>query len=277
LVPVHVSIHDVSPAWAREVELALRAAGRVGARPALLVVPDFHGKWPLGEHPAFAARLRTLQAEGHEVYLHGFWHRTLPRWDAHDAAPGGNHVGNAAGRLRTFFRQRIVSAGEAEFAELDLAEAARRLDQGEKVLGAEGLTIDGFVAPAWSMPKGFVDLLGTRGYRFTEDHTHVYDPAAGRKRASVVLNYASRTPARLFSSVAYCRVAKHAKVAIPARVAIHPADMRFRLLRSEVDALLAWAAPDLTPRGTELLGAPESPCHEPQRATTTATGTRALR
>src|SRR5258705_553766 len=83
-------------------------------------------------------------------------------------------------------------------------------------------------------------LLVGPGYGFTEDHMRVYDPAAKRSRASVVLNYASRTPSRLLSSVAWCRIARPARAVLPARIAIHPADMRYALLRSEVESLLAW-------------------------------------
>jgi predicted deacetylase len=255
-VPVHISIHDVSPAYPREVDLALAAAAKVGAKPALLVVPDFHGRFPLAEDPAYAARLRALQAEGHEIYLHGFWHRADPRFDGD--GPSGD---DARARLRTFFQQRIVSAGEAEFGPLAEAEAAHRIDAGTRVLADAGLAIDGFVAPAWTMSRALLPLLAARGIRFTEDHTHVYDPVAGTKRASVVLNYASRTPARLFSSVAYCRVARALRVAVPARVAIHPADMRFRLLRHEVKELIAWAAPDLVVRGRDLLDGPPDEAH----------------
>ena len=73
---VHLSLHDVSPAWAAEMDLALSYCAEVAAKPALLVVPNFHGEWPLEKHPAFVARLRELQAAGHEIFLHGFFHRS---------------------------------------------------------------------------------------------------------------------------------------------------------------------------------------------------------
>jgi predicted deacetylase len=236
-MPVHLSIHDVSPAWASEVELALEYSADAGARPALLVVPNFHGEWPLLAHPDFCARLRELQSAGHEVYLHGLFHKSRPSGQG----------------LRWRFAQKVVSAGEAEFSDVTREEAIDRLEEGEATLMAAGLQIDGFVAPAWSMPSWLLPLLGERGYRFAEDHTHVYDPAASKKRASVVLNFASRTPARLFSSVAWCRLARHAKALFPARVAIHPADMRFTLLRDETRHLLAWGKGDWVPRGESLL------------------------
>ena len=100
--PVHVSIHDVSPASATELEEALAMCEDAGAMAALLVVPSFHGKWPLDRYPAFVDRLRTLQERGHEVHLHGFYHRA---------------DGDLKG-ARAFFAQRVASAGEAEFTEV---------------------------------------------------------------------------------------------------------------------------------------------------------------
>lgn len=239
---VHVSIHDVSPAWTSEVELALEYCDAIGVKPALLVVPNFHGEWPLLEHPEFCARLRDLQASGHEIFLHGFYH----------AAGMGTRGGSAAPGLSRWFAQRIVSKGEAEFSDVSRDEAVRRLEDGERVLREAGLTIDGFIAPAWSMPAWVHPLLAERGYTFSEDHLKIYDPRGHRARSSVVLNYASRTPMRLLSSVAYCRLAKHARAVMPARVAIHPADMRYALLRHEVRELLSWAEGNVVARASDL-------------------------
>ncbi len=242
---VHVSIHDVSPAWTTEVELALELAHGVGAKPALLVVPNFHRRAPLLGDATFCARLRALQAEGHEVYLHGLFHRS-------GESPQNGDGGRPRG-LRWLFAQKVVSAGEAEFSDVSRKEAEARLDEGERVLRDAGLRIDGFVAPAWSMPRWLLPTLAARGYRFTEDHVRVYDPAGGRARASLVLNFASRTPARLLSSVAFCRAASPLGALVPARIAIHPADMHFALLRAEVKRLLRWGRGDLVAKGAELI------------------------
>lgn len=243
-VGVHVSIHDVSPAWEREVDVALELAHEHGVTPALLVVPDFHGRAPLGDHPAFCDKLRALQASGHEIYLHGYYHRARTETD-----------GSLAERARHAFAQRVVSGGEAEFSDVSPDEARARLDRGERMLRDAGLSIRGFVAPAWSMPRWVLELLRDRGYGFTEDHLRVYDPARGRSRPSLVLNFASRTPARLFSSVAWCRVSRPLGRLLPARIAIHPADMQFALLRSETESLLRWArsGPGFVERGADLL------------------------
>jgi predicted deacetylase len=243
---VHVSIHDVSPLWEREIDVALGMAHARGAKPALLVVPNFHGKAPLGDHPKYIDRLRALERDGHEVYLHGFYHRSRG-WGEVDRSEAG-----AGGRLRHLFAQRVVSGSEAEFSDVSPSEAVSRLDDGERVLRDAGLTITGFIAPAWSMPPFVLKLLGERGYRFTEDHVRVYDPSHSRSRASVVLNYASRTPGRLLSSVAWCRIARPARRFLPARIAIHPADMRFALLRNEVESLLDWGRGDFAETGPAL-------------------------
>ncbi len=248
---VHVSLHDVSPAWEREVEVALEMAHAHGVRPALLVVPDFHGEAPLTAHPAFCERLRELQAQGHEVYLHGYFHQSRT-WTDHAAETATRGIGS---RMRYLFAQKVVSGGEAEFSDVSHDEALKRLDDGERMLRGAGLAISGFIAPAWSMPPWVLLLLGERGYAFTEDHTRVYDPASGRSRASVVLNYASRTPGRLLSSVAWCRIARPARRILPARIAIHPADMRYALLRGEIASLLAWAEGDFVDTGAALLAA----------------------
>jgi len=132
-------------------------------------------------------------------------------------------------------------------------EGRARIEQGERVLAGAGLRVDGYVAPAWSMPRWLLPLLAARAYRFTEDHLRIYDPAAGRSRASVVLNWASRSPTRLLSTIAWCRAAKRARALVPARIAIHPGDMGWLVLRREIEHSLAWARDDFVTTGAELL------------------------
>jgi hypothetical protein len=242
---VHISIHDVSPVWSAEVEAALELCEAIGARPALLVVPNFHRRAPLLDHARFCARLRDLQAQGHEVYLHGLFHRSADRYDS--AAPD-----RGTGRLAWLFAQRVASGGEAEMSDVSAAEGLERIQEGERMLVAAGLRIDGFVAPAWSMPPWLLPMLAERGCRFSEDHLRVYDPLAGRSRASVVLNWATRSPARLLSTVGWCRTAKYARALVPARIAIHPGDLRYRILRGEIQALLRWAHGDVVERAADL-------------------------
>ena len=133
-------------------------------------------------------------------------------------------------------------------------EGRARIDEGERILRDAGLAIDGFVAPAWSMPGWLLPLLAERGCRFTEDHLRVYDPAGGKRAPSVVLNWATRSPGRL---------ALHARV-VPGREARAPHPARahrdpprrhgtFLAVRREIEHLLAWAHDDFVARGVDLL------------------------
>ena len=215
---ISVSIHDVSPAFEREIDDALAACDQVRAKPALLVVPNFHGKWPLDRYPAFVDRLRELARSGHEIILHGFFHKS----------DGGS-----------FFAQKIASGGEAEFADLGRGEGEQRIDEGKKMLEDMGIAPAGFIAPAWQMARWVLPALASRGFGYAEDHLHVYDPAGGQRRRSLVLNFASRTPARLWSSVAFVRAATPFRRVVRTRIAIHPGDMRSEFLRREVRRVLA--------------------------------------
>jgi predicted deacetylase len=236
-----VTLHDVSPAFRDEVLTALELAHSYGVNPALLVVPNFHGKAPLDDHPKFCDELSAL-ALNHEIYLHGFHHKS----PSVDASP----VTSAA---RRFYYRRVVSESEAEFAELDRDHASALIDEGSRALNYAGLIPTGFIAPAWSMPPWLPTMLGDKGFAYTEDHTRVYAPMRGSSRSSVVLNYASRSPARLLSTVAYCRVAKHGGRLLPARIAIHPKDMRYALLRHELRELFEWSKGHVVRTGSDLL------------------------
>ena len=235
-MPVHVSLHDVSPACSREVELALSLAHEVGVKPSLLVVPNFHAKAPLGDAPAFVDRLRALERDGHEILLHGYYHLS-------GVAPlvlgGGGRP--APSGLRRLYAQHVVSGSEAEFSDVGEAEARRRIEDGLRVLADAKLSPVGFVPPAWSMPPWMLDVLASFGLRFTEDHVRVVDPTSRASRRTLVLNYASRTPGRLATSVLGVRALSPLERLLPARLAMHPADMGFSLLRSETKTALAWA------------------------------------
>jgi hypothetical protein len=69
-----VSIHDVSPALEAPVRALWDLCQSLGITPALLVVPDWHGEWPLEQYPRFVAWLRACEQAGAEIILHGERH-----------------------------------------------------------------------------------------------------------------------------------------------------------------------------------------------------------
>jgi predicted deacetylase len=243
---VLVTIHDVTPRFASEVETLLAFCERADIRPALLVVPDYHGNWPIERYPDFCARLRELQSCGHEIYLHGYYHQSAREDPDAVGLPSRGAIANALRTLtkpaRARYAQRWVSAGEAEFSDISPELAARKLNLGRNQLESIGLRLDGFVAPAWSMSHAILPLLANHGLHFTEDHFRIYDPVIERSRLTLLINYATRTLTRLAVTAAFARAGRVAAPLLPVRVALHPADLTSRLLNSEVPKLLAWAA-----------------------------------
>src|SRR3982750_2533581 len=109
-----VSIHDVTPALDSGVSRLWDLCTAHGVVPALFVVPNWHGAWPLEQHPGFVAWLRSRVAEGAEVVLHG---------ERHD------EVGLPRSRRQTW-RAWGKTDREGEFLTLDASGASLRLQRG---------------------------------------------------------------------------------------------------------------------------------------------------
>lgn len=240
-----VSIHDVSPKHEGRIDRLrdMIAAAGIGERYAMLVVPDFWGEWPLEHHPAFRARLRGWADTGVEMFLHGWFHRDL---SAHSSGADA-------------FKARFLTASEGEFLGLDRKAATERLLRGRALLeDVLGRPVDRFVAPAWLYSDDAKAALADLGFRIAEDHFRVWDPLAKRQLArGPVISYATRTRARLASSLAFSRVATMALRPLrDVRVALHPHDVDApSLLREIPRALAAFGRTHRPARYDELLAA----------------------
>lgn len=202
------------------MELFDRLAGP--ASYAMLVVPDFHGEWPVARFPSFQRWLRGQADAGVEVFLHGWSHRDDSR-----------HAG-AADR----WKASMMTAGEGEFLGLDEAEARRRLQAGRALIeDVIGQSVAGFIAPAWLYGEGAMAAIAAEGFALAEDHMRVWRP---KDRAVLsrgpVITYASRTPARLASSL---MVSKAATLGLgflkDLRFAVHPGDADSPPLMREIE------------------------------------------
>ncbi|MBC2650789.1 polysaccharide deacetylase family protein [Novosphingobium flavum] len=206
------SIHDVGPRFESEVDrLADLMAGVLGGpRFAMLVVPDHWGLAPLGEAPAFRARLRAWADQGVEMFVHGWYHKDM-----------AEHAGLAS------FKARHMTAGEGEFLGLSQVEAARRMADGKALIeDAIGRPAAGFIAPAWLYGEGAMAALREGGFALAEDHMRVWDPATGATLAwGPVVTWASRSRTRQLSSLAVAALARNTFHALDVvRVATHPGD-----------------------------------------------------
>lgn len=205
-----VAIHDVTPAYERQIEELYRLVDEFGVRRyALLVVPDWHGAWPLERFAGFTTRLRERATGGAEIVLHGLRHDEvgLDRSLAH--------------RARTFGR----TDREGEFASLPPAEAARRITTGLAALRACGLDPIGFVPPAWLPGRELSRVVREAGLAFTEDGG-VIVLADGRCIAAPATCWSTRRSWRAAGSVLVAALRLGLERGRPlVRVAFHPPDV----------------------------------------------------
>ncbi len=198
-----VSIHDVTPALEAGVLRLWEMCAARGLRPALLVVPDWHGECPLERHPGFARWLRERAGEGAEIVLHGERH------------------------------------SRGEFRALDRAAARERIERGVRSLRAVGLEPAGFVPPEWLARQDGHAAVRDAGLGFSEDQRSIRLFPPGRRVPSPAVRWSARTAARAWGSVAVARgrwlVQRRARYP---RVAFHPQDYADRCTTRDLPVTL---------------------------------------
>jgi predicted deacetylase len=205
-----VSIHDVTPALDKGVRKLWRLCASHGITPALLVVPNWHGSWPLEEFPEFVSWIRRCAEQGAEILLHGERHDEagLPRRLAHSWKAWGR------------------TSGEGEFLTLGEEQAQERIRRGLARLRALGLRPIGFVPPAWLAAPATDRALAAVGLGFLERSDRVQAVPSGRKVSSPAVRWSARTSWRAWGStvVADARWWLQGKAEWP-RLALHPQDL----------------------------------------------------
>lgn len=215
-----LSIHDVGPRFEREVNQLVDQFSRLsgGLNFAMLVVPDHWDQAPLAGDTAFRARLRGWSDQGVEMFVHGWRHRD-------DSSQGG-------------FKARHMTAGEGEFLSLYRTEALRRMVAGRALIeDAIGRPVSGFIAPAWLYGPGALAALRDSGFALAEDHMRVWRPSDDETLArGPVITWASRSRARIASSIAFAALARTALHALPTvRIGVHPGDTGVPKIIASID------------------------------------------
>lgn len=209
-----VVLHDVAPArWQaclRVLDALQRCAERAGVELplTLLVVPRMHGDSVLP--PAYLRWLHEMAGAGHELCLHGLTHRDEgPR-------PRG---------LRDWLLRRHYTAGEGEFAALSGEAARARLQEARAWARALGLTMHGFVAPAWLMNPASLEAVAAAGFTHSCTLRAVLALPQGRALASPGLVFSTRAAWRRQLSLRYnAWLARRARDARLLRLELHPHD-----------------------------------------------------
>lgn len=223
------AIHDAAPKWETEIQAIYQSLSEIAPaiRPALLVVPNFHGTAPLGDSKEFVSRLRQWISAGSEALLHGFTHL--------ETGP----VSPMEKPLR-WGLSKLLTAAEGEFLDLEPAEIVRRLNAGRAVLEETlGVSPAGFVPPAWLRNRHLFGALKPCGFSFTEGHRFVYNLQSDTRVSAPALTFSGRTKSRAAASVAWASLLEKSPLAwTDVRLAIHPADWTDPRLRQAVLSLV---------------------------------------
>ncbi len=217
------SIHDVTPAHAVAVQRLWAACRAAQITPALFVVPNWHGAWPLADSPAFVGWIHECVAQGAELFLHG---------ERHD------EVGQQR-TLSAHLRAVGRTAREGEFLQLDRWHARERIERGLRTLRALDLQPIGFVPPAWLALASTHSLVGESGLAFSEDAHGIHVHRASRVVPAPAVRWSGRSTWRAHASRAVAawqwRRSRRASVL---RLALHPQDLAHTVTaRAALDAI----------------------------------------
>jgi uncharacterized protein len=229
-----VSVHDVAPATQTVCDRIISELGTCGARHcSLLVVPDYHRQGASMQDPQFVSWLRGLEADGHEIVIHGYFHDRPER-----------ERESMLERLIT----RIYTQGEGEFFDLAYDEALRRITMARDHFRSAGLKPHGFVAPAW--------LLSSEGERAARDAEMEYTTRLRTIRdlrfcetfAATSLVYSVRNSWRRAVSRAWNGTLGRILKSKPLiRLGIHPPDFSYSAIWQQIVGLVGQLAPARTP------------------------------
>ncbi len=209
---IHLAVHDVSPVHWKVLGRMVSTLKDLGVhRYSMLVVPDYHGEWPLDAHADFCSWLRELAGEGVEMVLHGFRHQRP------DAPKGPADRARAA----------MFTRGEGEFLGLSRARAEKLILEGRsKLKVALGMETECFAAPAWLYSGGTMKALTDLGFTAAESRWRIWNPTTGKTLLRVpVANYAGGGPLRRVPAASWVGLYSGLfRGAGTIRFAIHPHD-----------------------------------------------------
>lgn len=210
-----VSLHDVAPATWRSCRQVLTAIREVADIPVtLLVVPAYWGQCS-AMVPGFESAMTDQLARGHELALHGYFHRDL----------------GAPCSALDWLRRRVYTAGEAEFSALTEREAAERLLLGQRWFRANRWPLSGFVAPAWLLSQeSWKAVRRSPDLEYVTTFTHFHALRTGESLRAPCLTLSARAPWHRAVSRAWAGMAcRHSRASL-VRLALHPRDAAYPAL-----------------------------------------------
>jgi uncharacterized protein len=228
-----VSFHGLAPHTQRPCQEFLLQLADLGVpRTSLLLVPRWHGMETILERPFFLRWLRSLEAAGHEICLHGLTHRA-------ETPPRG---------LLSALVGRFYSAGEGELYGIGREQAEARIREGLEIFAAAGLTTRGFVAPALLLSPAAREVLRRRDFEYTVTPRHLHLLGEDLRIAVPAVSFSTRS----FLRRSLSPLAGRARFAVSRRqpilrVSVHPQDLYEPGVRRALISVLRRALADREP------------------------------
>jgi predicted deacetylase len=229
-----VSLHDVAPNTQPVADKILSELTQRGVRHcSLLVVPDYHHQGASMQDRQFVSWLRNLEAVGHEIVIHGYFHERPSRAN------------------ESFFEKLVTQSytqGEGEFYDLGYDEAFRRIKTARDEFRAAGLKPRGFVAPAWLLSSEAERAARDAEMEYTTRLRNILDLRSGETFSARSLVYSVRNNWRRRTSLAWnAALRRMVKDNRLVRLSIHPPDFSHRTIWRQIVDLIKEMAPIRTP------------------------------
>jgi len=229
-----VSLHDVAPNTQPVADKILSELTQRGVRHcSLLVVPDYHHQGASMQDRQFVSWLRNLEAVGHEIVVHGYFHERPSR---------------AAESFFEKFVTQIYTQGEGEFYDIGYDEAFRRIKTARDEFRAAGLKPRGFVAPAWLLSSDAERAARDAEMEYTTRLRNTLDLRSGEIFSARSLVYSVRNSWRRRTSLAWNGILSRIVADNPlVRLSIHPPDLSHPAIWRQIVDLISEMAPIRTP------------------------------
>lgn len=229
-----VSIHDVAPSNRDVVESIVARLARLGVQVcSLLVIPNYHHRQPIVEDPSFLSWLRDLEAQGHEIVIHGFFHKRPSRPNE---------------TITEKWITRSYTRGEGEFFDLSYEEAFRRIEEARQMFAAARLNPHGFIAPAWLLNSEGERAARDAGMEYTTRLQTVSDLRSGQHFAAQSLVYSVHNKWRRAASLVWngtlFGVSRQKSLV---RISIHPPDTAHSRIWRQIEGFIRQLAEVRTP------------------------------
>jgi predicted deacetylase len=206
-----VSVHDAAPATHQIAEKILTELGHRGVSVcSILVVPNYHHLGSSLENREFSLWLQELESRGHEIVIHGYFHKR-PRQPNEE--------------FRAKIMTRFYTSDEGEFYDLGYDEALLRITRARDEFQQIGLRPRGFIAPAWLLSEEGECAAVDAGMEYTTRLRTVRDFRSGKDFRSQALVYSVRNRWRRAASLAWnSALLPYANHQPLVRLSIHPPD-----------------------------------------------------